>query len=52
MYQMHSSYPSTMFGVAAFASSASSYSYEVLEPLTLDAYPVVVALEEIAASSL
>lgn len=52
MLQMHSSYPSTMFGVAAFTTNASSYYYELLEPLTLDPYPVVVALEEVAASSL
>lgn len=39
-----------MFGVASFTTTASSYDYELLERLTVNVYPVVTALDGLAAS--
>lgn len=51
--KMQSSYSSpTMFGAAAFATNASSYSYELLWPLSMDVYQVVDALDGVDANSL
>lgn len=51
-YQMQSRYSSVKFGMASFATNGSSYSYELKEPLTLDVYPVAVALDQAATRNL
>lgn len=49
---MQSAYSSVMFGMAAFSTSTTSYDFQLLEPLILDVYPVVTALDGLATASL
>ncbi|CAM9750475.1 unnamed protein product, partial [Ectocarpus sp. 4 AP-2014] len=50
--EMQSSFSSVMVGLAAFTTTASSYDFQVLAQMMLNLYPVVVALDTLAASSL
>lgn len=47
---MQSTYSSVKFGVASFTTTVSSYDYEPLERLMLNVYPMVTALDGLAAS--